>query len=81
MEFRKLVHRVLEAPTVAITHLLEDVIVEWFRDIGEVCASVWYRDNWTGEHGNYTNSTSGYVGNTKVDWNRIPLQIYVARYQ
>ena len=30
--FHKLAHRLLEAPTVAITHLIQDEIVEWLKE-------------------------------------------------
>ena len=59
-------HRLLEAPTVAITRMLQDLIEDWLRyELGETRAADWWRDYWTGEHGNYTNATAGYVGNNK----------------
>jgi hypothetical protein len=32
------------------------------RWLGEARASLWFYDTWTGERGNYTNATAGYVG-------------------
>ena len=64
-EFHKLTHRLLEAPTVEITRLLQDSIEEWLREKGELRAAEWFSTYWTGEHGNYTNATAGYVGSNK----------------
>ena len=71
--FHKLAHRLLEAPTVAITHLIQDEIVEWLGEIKETRARDWFRSFWTGEFGNYTNATAGYCGFNKAsgiegDW-------------
>jgi hypothetical protein len=46
-----------EAPTVEITRMLQMDIVVLAR------ATTWFNDTWTGESGNYTNFTAGYVGN------------------
>ena len=35
----------------------------WLSEVGEARASKWFNDNWTGERGNYTIATAGYVGN------------------
>ena len=64
-EFHKKASRILEAPTIAITHKLQDLIEEWLKSVKEMRAAVWWREYWTGEHGNYTNATCGYVGNNK----------------
>ena len=64
-EFHKEAYRLLEAPTVAITRMLQDMIEEWLRDLEETRAAAWWRDYWCGEHGNYTNATAGYVANNK----------------
>ncbi len=65
-EFHKKAYRLLEAPTVDITRMLQDMIEEWLRVVvEEKRAASWWRDNWCGEHGNYTNATAGYVGNNK----------------
>ena len=65
-EFHKKAHRLLEAPTIAITRKLQDMIEDWLRnDLKETRAADWWRDYWCGEHGNYTNATAGYVGNNK----------------
>ena len=54
-EFHKVAHRLLEAPTVAITRMLQDMIEDWLRDeLGETRAADWWREYWCGEHGNYT---------------------------
>ena len=47
----------------ALTVLLQSDMVEWLERVGERRAARWFEDNWTGEHGNYTNATAGYVGN------------------
>ncbi len=56
-------HSLLQAPTVEITIMLQSDIVVWLSQVGEARASVWFNDTWTGERGNYTNATAGYVGN------------------
>ncbi len=56
----------LEAPTEAIALLIQDEIVEWLKDVLEMCASIWFEKTWTGEHGYYTNASAGYVGNNKA---------------
>jgi hypothetical protein len=58
--------RLLEAPTVEITRLLQDSIEKWLRDIGKTRAADWFSGYWMGEHGNYTNATAGYVGSNKL---------------
>ncbi len=35
----------------------------WLTEVGEARAAMWFNDNWTGERGNYTLATAGYVGN------------------
>ncbi len=35
----------------------------WLTEVGEARAATWFNDNWTGERGNYTIATAGYVGN------------------
>jgi hypothetical protein len=60
IHFHKNAHRLLEAPTVAGTHLIQDKTVQWLKEIGKHSASKWF-DNWTGEFDNYTNATAGYV--------------------
>jgi hypothetical protein len=56
-------HRLLQAPTVAITRMLQRAIVVWPSEVGEARASTWFNHTWTGESGNYTNATADYVGN------------------
>ena len=55
--------RLLKAPTVEITRLLQKEIVEWLDIAGEFRAACWFEEYWCGEKGNYTNATAGYVGN------------------
>ena len=66
IQLHKLVHRLLEAPTVALTELIQDESVLWLQEIKETSAARWVEDKWTGEFGNYTNATAGYVGFNKV---------------
>ena len=71
--FHKLAHRLLEAPTVEITHLIQDEIVQWLGEKKEKRAQEWFGTYWTGEFGNYTNATAGYCGFNKAsgiesDW-------------
>ena len=35
----------------------------WLSEVGKARAATWFNDTWTGERGNYTNATAGYVGN------------------
>ena len=63
LKFHQHVSRLVKAPTVALTELLQSDIVEWLERVGEKRAARWFNDYWTGEHGNYTNATAGYVGN------------------
>ncbi len=55
--------RLLQAPTIAITKMLQKEIVLWLTEVGEARAATWFKDNWTGERGNNTLATAGYVGN------------------
>jgi hypothetical protein len=64
-EFHQYCHCLLEAPTVELTHTMQAVIVEWLKSKKEDVAANWFETYWTGEHGNYTNATAGYVGNNK----------------
>ncbi len=45
-EFHKLTHRLLEAPTVEITRLLQDSIENWLREKGEIRAADWFSTGW-----------------------------------
>jgi hypothetical protein len=58
-------HKLLEAPTEAIARVVQSMIVDWLRSVKEPHASKWFEKEWTGEHGNYTNASAGYVGNNK----------------
>jgi hypothetical protein len=44
--------------------MLQKGIVLWLSEVDEARAASWFNDTWTGERGNYTNATAGYVGNT-----------------
>jgi hypothetical protein len=43
--------------------MLQKDIVLWLSEVGEARAASWFNDTWTGEHGNYTNATAGFVDN------------------
>ena len=64
-KFHCYAQRLLQAPTIAITRLLQNLkeIVLWLTEVGEARAATWFNDNWTGERGDYTLATAGYVGN------------------
>jgi hypothetical protein len=64
-EFHKMTHKLLEAPTEDIARVVQAHIVEWLRSVKETHAAKWFEKEWTGEHGNYTNASAGYVGNNK----------------
>jgi hypothetical protein len=53
--------------------MLQRDIVLWLSEVGEAKAATWFNDTWTGERGNYTITTAGYVGNNlssgiEFDW-------------
>jgi hypothetical protein len=62
-EFHCHAQRLLQAPTMALTRLLQKEIVLWLTEVGEARAASWFNDTWTGERGNYTLAAAGYVGN------------------
>jgi hypothetical protein len=62
-KFHCFAQRLLQAPTIAITRMLQKEIVLWLTKVEEARAAAWFNDNWTGERGNYTIATAGYVGN------------------
>ena len=62
-KFHCYAQRLLQAPTIAMTRLLQKEIVVWLTEVGEARAATWFNDNWTCERGNYTLATAGYVGN------------------
>jgi hypothetical protein len=64
-EFHQYCNRLLEAPTVELTHAMQVVIVTWLKSQKEDVAANWFETYWTSEHGNYTNAMAGYVGNNK----------------
>ena len=75
IKFHQHASRLIKAPTVAITVLLQSDMVEWLERVGESRAAQWFQDNWTWEHGNYTNATAGYVGNKKASCNGPALKL------
>ena len=58
-------HKLLEAPTEDIAHMIQAQLVVWLNHMKETRAATWFAKEWTGEHGNYTNASAGYVGNNK----------------
>ena len=58
-------HKLLEAPTEDIARMVQAHIVDWLVIEKETRAASWFEKEWTGEHGNYTNASAGYVGNNK----------------
>ncbi len=62
-KFHCYAQRLLQAPTIALTRLLQQEIVVWLTEVEEARAAIWFNDNWTSERGNYTIATAGYVGN------------------
>ncbi len=54
----------LQALTLKIAALLhwQESIVDWLESVMEDRAAKWFLATWTGEHGNYTNTSAGYVG-------------------
>ena len=64
-DFHQYCNRLLEAPTVELTHAMQGVIVTWLKSKKEDVAANWFETYWTSEHGNYTNATAGYVGKFK----------------
>ena len=64
-KFYKLAHKLLEAPTGGIAHMIQARLVDWLVFEKETLAAAWFEKEWTGEHGNYTNASAGYVGNNK----------------
>jgi hypothetical protein len=63
-------NRLLQAPTVEITRMLQRDIVVWLSEVREARVSTWFNDTWAGERGNNTNATAGY-GVTIVLWYRV----------
>ena len=49
------------APTIELQVALQTAVVDWLMLNGETQAAVWYEQYWTGEHGNYTYASAGYV--------------------
>jgi hypothetical protein len=66
IKFHQLFARELEAPTEAISQLVQEEIVEWLKAVKEMRAAAWFEKTWTGEHGSHTNASAGYVGNNKA---------------
>ena len=64
-DFHKMAHKLLEAPTEDIARVVQSHIVDWLRSVKETHAAKGFEKEWTGEHGNCTNASAGYVGNNK----------------
>ncbi len=62
-EFHCYAQRLLQAPTMALTRLLQKELVLWLTEVGEHRAASWFNDTWAVERGNYTIAAAGYVGN------------------
>ncbi len=45
-----------------IAQMLQEAMVAWLYEVEEAKAATWFAENWTGEFGNYTNASAGYVG-------------------
>ncbi len=46
-----------------LSRMLQRDIVLVLTEVGEAKAATWFNETWTGERGNYTIATAGYVGN------------------
>jgi hypothetical protein len=66
IKFHQLLARSMEAPTESMASLIQDEIIVWLNDVGEKGAARWFEKTWTGEHGNYTNASAGYVATNKA---------------
>ena len=53
----------MDAPSLKIQDMLQEILVRELHSRGEHRAAVWFQDTWTKEHGNYTNASAGYCGN------------------
>ena len=62
-EFHKMAHKLLEAPTEDIAHMVQAHIVDWLVFEKETLAAAWFEKEWTGEHGNSTDASAVHVGN------------------
>ena len=60
--FHQVIARLVDAPTIDITRLIQGNIVAELHARDEHRAAVWFDTTWTGPHGNYTRATAGYVG-------------------
>jgi hypothetical protein len=50
-------NRLLQAPTGAITRMLQSYIVVWLSEVGGARVSTGFNDTWTGERDNYSSAT------------------------
>ena len=57
-------HELLEAPAEDIARMAQAHIVDWLVFEKDTRAASWFEKKWTGEHGNYTNASAGYVATT-----------------
>ena len=60
--FHRIQQRVQAAPTIEIQVALQNAVVAWLMRNEEKQAAGWYEQYWTGQHGNYTYASAGYVG-------------------
>ena len=60
--FHQVIARLVDAPTIEITRLIQGNIVAELHARDEHRAAVWFDTTWTGPHGSYTRATAGYVG-------------------
>ena len=63
LQFHKLLSRLLRAQSIEIASAIQASIYEWLKASKEEYAATWYLKHWSGERGNYTNASAGYVGN------------------
>ena len=60
--FHRVQQRLLAAPTIELQVALQRATVEWLERKDEMKAASWYEGYWTGQHGNYTYASAGYIG-------------------
>ena len=63
LQFHQLLSRLLRAQSIEIASAIQASICEWLKDVNELHAARWFRKQWCGERGNYSNASAGYVGN------------------
>ena len=45
-----------------VAKMIQSEIVKWLHEVRESRAALWFEENWTGEKGNYTLASAGFVG-------------------